>query len=493
MPRYKFIEVETRGGKSSNPTSSVRSHAIRAGLRRSVNPQRTRGAVQSILSTEHRGDLISLEVKAAKHKSPDPHLVVDIPIGNSIRPPTYHVESVCAGRVDPFNCFPIPTNLETDHLVKYLIIKFNISSATTDRSKSWFPYALQSAPMMHSTLAMTAALWRVEYPVLEHSIQIEGIRQKGEAMRLIRARLELVDLSSIVDSKEFTFIMSTISTLVIAEVVDGDFEAAEMHLQGVYKLFGLRGDHDSFRDEWVFRKSISLADIQLAVALGRQLIFPPLHLDHAYLPATVTDHAQHPPLDCSITSGSSYERVEIFTRLRQLLLARQSLTVSPENQLILLNVVDELILQYLYRDCVDDVSDSRRRSCSLVLAAHVFMYVTLRRVPPRSPLIRRICMRLQGTVGIAPTAGQTWTENQAALLWIAFVGLLGTGEGEWAETCPTGQSFLHLFRSVIRAYPRDLHLGVGNLRGILSAFLWDESYCQPLLAWLEHRQLTGQK
>lgn len=69
---------------------------------------------------------------------------------------------------------------------------------------------------MHSTLALAAALWRVEYPTLEYSIQLEGIRQKGEAMREVRARLTHAGAAS--KDNDITFLMFTMSTLVIAEV-----------------------------------------------------------------------------------------------------------------------------------------------------------------------------------------------------------------------------------------------------------------------------------
>lgn len=71
--------------------------------------------------------------------------------------------------------------------------------------------------MMHSTLAMTTALWRAEYPSLQKSIQLEGIRQKGEAMREVGARLAHTDIVLFKDS-EIAFLMSTMATLVIVEV-----------------------------------------------------------------------------------------------------------------------------------------------------------------------------------------------------------------------------------------------------------------------------------
>ncbi len=70
--------------------------------------------------------------------------------------------------------------------------------------------------MMHSTLAMTATMWRANNPTLESSIQLEGIRQKGQAMRGIIAGLARLDAGCKDDN--LSFLMSSMCTLVIAEV-----------------------------------------------------------------------------------------------------------------------------------------------------------------------------------------------------------------------------------------------------------------------------------
>lgn len=188
------------------------------------------------------------------------------------------------------------------------------------------------------------------------------------------------------------------------------------------------------------------------------------------------------PLDRSITNDSSHNHQLVFAQLRQLLLAQKSSMVSLAVVRTLLNVADDAILQHLYQDCID-VSDAGRRSHALVLAAHIFVYITLRQVPSKAPLLRRMCARLQSTLGLVPYTRDTWSGNTAALLWIAFVGLLGTGEG--AETSPGEQWFLSLFQSILQGYPQDFIPGNGSIQRTLSTFLWDESHCQPLLAGLE--------
>ncbi|KAH6967697.1 hypothetical protein BKA56DRAFT_622568 [Ilyonectria sp. MPI-CAGE-AT-0026] len=495
MPQYKFVAVEGGERKSSKLTRSIRSHAIRAGLQKAVRPSRPKAAEQSLRCTKYgeervlrfelhgemntrrdgarpsivSAELTTLELRTAKAPSAPK---------TSAQLPTYHIESLCAGSVDPFNSLPITTNPEVDHLVRYFFFKFD--PITVDRRSSWFPYALQSAPMMHSTLAMTATVWRMECPSLEHSIHLEGIHQKGDAMREIGVRLPCA--SSVRKDNEMTFLMFTMSTLAIVEAYDGDFKAAETHLRAVHNIFTSRGGPDSFKDDVILCKSINLADIQVATALGHRPIFSLFHTDNAHVPASILEQAQHLPLDRSITHDSSYHHHRIFALLRQLLLAHKSSMVSLAVVRTLLTVADAAILQHLYRDCID-VSDASRRSHALVLAAHVFMYITLRQVPPKAPLLRRMCARLQSTLGLAPHARDTWSGNRAALLWIAFVGLLGTGEG--AETSPREQWFLSLFQSIVQGYPQDFLPGNGSIQRTLSTFLWDEAHCQPLLAGLE--------
>ncbi|KAF4949571.1 hypothetical protein FSARC_13436 [Fusarium sarcochroum] len=187
-------------------------------------------------------------------------------LGLTGRTPSYlrtHMnKSVRSGSVDPFNSLPIPTNLQVDFLVKYFLVKLVSYSAGIDRSKSWFPYALQSAPMMHSTLAMTAVLWRAEYSGLQRSIQVEGMRQKGEAIREIQAQLAKV--SSVNDLENLDFLLSTMSTLAIAAVCDGDLEAAETHLRGVQTFVSSRGGRGSFDEEFILSKSVDLYVVESA-------------------------------------------------------------------------------------------------------------------------------------------------------------------------------------------------------------------------------------
>ncbi|RMZ87997.1 hypothetical protein DV736_g4787, partial [Chaetothyriales sp. CBS 134916] len=477
MPQYKFIPIEGQDGKPAKLTGDE-------------NPLEAVQALQDIFRVDDTRaqefePLVDTTVISGGGLAPlDNHYALSglklmFSFQGSKQPPVYRIESICASAVDPFDSLPIPTNPNVDRLVRcLLVLAKDPDFATANRRRSWFPYALQSAPMMHSTLAMTAALWRAANPTLESSIQLEGIHQKGQAMRKIIAWLAQLDTGCKDDN--MTFLMSSMSTLVIAEVLDDNFEAAQMHLRGVQNLFISRGGRDNFIDDFILCKAINLADIQVAAALGHRLRFPLLHADHPSIPKYIVEYCLNLPFDPSVLGDDSCGHFRIFAQLRQLLLVRESSTLSLETLRTLFNVLEGSILQQLYR-CEDatEVKDSSQRSRALVLAAHVFMYVTLRRVPANSPVVRRMCARLQRTVALSLPSSAVWTINKAALLWIAFVGLLGVGDA--ARTGPEGQWFLDLFHSTVKVWLDDARPELGTSRKALSAFLWDETHYTAVL------------
>ncbi|RSL47198.1 hypothetical protein CEP54_013507 [Fusarium duplospermum] len=155
---------------------------------------------------------------------------------------------------------------------------------------------------------MAAALWRADCPSLEQSIQVEGLRQKGEAIREIGSRL--AQDHSVYDH-EMAFLMSTMATLVLVEVCDGGFNAAEMHLKGVYNLFRLGGGYHSFKDQFILCKSINLADIQVSTALGQGLVFPLMQTDQPQLLSTTLEHTFDPPLHDSVANATKSSTISV--------------------------------------------------------------------------------------------------------------------------------------------------------------------------------------
>ncbi|KAK7946426.1 uncharacterized protein PG986_010747 [Apiospora aurea] len=504
MPQFMFVAVEGVT-KPTKPTRSIRSHSIRTALQKSSNSaqQATSKASTNRSRIANHAD----ETKSATFTCCDMVAAKLWPTENGTPMevlaslfPT-RIDSVDGGCLDPFNSLPVPKIVQVDHLVKYFLAKFDFESSTADRTRLWLPYAMESVSMMHNTLAVAAVIWRAEDVALEKSIQLEGMRQKYEAIREVRSQLSKHVGIERSDS-DMSQLMSTMSTLVFVEIYDGNFEVAELYLQGVRTLFNSHRRRSNLMADFIFCKATSMlvfssrrlfaplarssrADIEVAITLGRPLMFPTLHASQAAPPLLLFDCADDPPLDNSITESNSHEIISIFNRLRRGILMRQSVTLHSETLYRLLHDVGCCILQYLSQER-SPRSHIIKRTHALVLAVQVFMFATLRHVPPKSKLMRRMVARLHQAVGESPVASNIWTGCEPALLWIAFVGLLGTGVTEASQQ---GHWFLNLFQCTAAAdWGAGYVLCNRDIRQMFSAFLWDNAYCQPVLAELELQQ-----
>lgn len=104
-----------------------------------------------------------------------------IPWSNTVRP------EVAPKQTTGSPCCPDAPRVNSTVLV---ITRFNLNSTTTDTQRPWFPYAMQSSLIMRVTLSLAAEFLTATLPALDPKLQREGYHQKGEAMRIIRARLE---------------------------------------------------------------------------------------------------------------------------------------------------------------------------------------------------------------------------------------------------------------------------------------------------------------
>lgn len=226
------------------------------------------------------------------------------------------------------------------------------------------------------------------------------------------------------------------------------------------------------------------------MALGRVPLFPAFHsLNGNSLPPSLVRSASKPPLTHLLDLGDIGEskvvprHLQVFLTIRQAIWSQASATVSPHTIRVLGNTADTLILETLFGKSLNDdvLSPSQKRISALLIAAQIFLYIVIRQVPATSSLIRILCGRLHEALGDTSSVRETWTSHYPTLLWISFVGVLGTGSTDEKEGT---QWYMSLLESTFRQVP-DLGKGEsreqGRLRHILSNFLWEESSCAPLL------------
>ncbi|KAJ5012523.1 hypothetical protein K4K57_004076, partial [Colletotrichum sp. SAR 10_99] len=269
-----------------------------------------------------------------------------------------------------------------------VITRFNLNSTTTDQQRPWFPYAMQSALIMRVTLALAAEFLTATMPSLDPKLQREGYQQKGEAMRIIRTRLE--SRESAKSASDDLSVLAGVAMLGSVEAFQGHFAAAEVHLTGLHSMMEARGGPDTIKHDYILCRCINW--------LGG-----------------------HNP-------DESNEPRKIFVSLRQAICSRAG-AVSADDIRIVMNTADSSILHFLYveRRIATPV---QKRFLVLVAAAHVFLYVVLREIPTTGHMIRLLVARMRAALDDADSIALIWVSHDAALLWILFVGIVGSGTTE---------------------------------------------------------------
>lgn len=238
-PEYKFVNFGADEGEFQPANKSVRSHAIRTAIQKGASELYTNTALisqdiikrKAQLKGRFRLPATPAKPTSARQSSRGKPRQATTPLSTNASRTTplqslqNSLESVAqaslppwvqrlgSDNADPFNTLPIPSNSSVDSLVRYcktnlrvrferpnhlrmldadptVITRFNLNSTTIDQQRPWFPYAMQSALIMRVTLALAAEFLTATMPSLDPKLQREGYQQKGEAMRILRTRLE---------------------------------------------------------------------------------------------------------------------------------------------------------------------------------------------------------------------------------------------------------------------------------------------------------------
>ncbi|EEY20974.1 predicted protein [Verticillium alfalfae VaMs.102] len=518
MPEFRFIASDTSGGKLQPADKEARSHAIKQGLQRGAQARsetdKTNRQAQD--ATSRRADLrgrfrlagaqsgAEALRKAGTRAYQQPDWTAwfkndRAKSSNASRgqmTPFKSVPRLKAHVMDPFNSLPIPSSPTIDSLAKYCTLEpeclswcprcvrlmvylpgpsvvngFSLNLTTVDKQRPWFPYAMQSELVMRATLALAAGFWTASLPSLDARLQIEGYRQKGEAMRAISSRLQTT-ASSRVASRD-TLVLAAVATLANVEESGGP---------------------DTIRHDYILCRCINWVDVQVASGLGRIPFFPTFHtLDQVVLPAHILHQAVVPPLsDLGIEEANGSATAAcvhtILTLLRQAICAQTSDSVGADGIRILMGTADSCILNFLYGGAAGAAD---YRSAPSSWAPTSSSTSPCRDVPPTSQLLTILCCRLRALLTELDEPPAAGVGRGALSLWLAFVGLVGSGGGHGAAAgSENAQWFAAMFQTALRDTTPGGTLteaGRRDLRTTLRSFLWEERHCRAVLDTLERR------
>ncbi|GKT60893.1 tachykinin family protein [Colletotrichum tofieldiae] len=266
---YKFITVDAVEGTFQPANKSVRSHAIRTAIQRGGSQLGASTALISqgtIRGKAHLKGRFRLGGTATKPKNPknsknqrrknttEPASPDIYELLSEASLPPW-IQRLGSDNADPFNTLPIPSSPSVDALVKYFTTRFNLNSTTTDTKRPWFPYAMQSALIMRTTLALAAEFLAATMPSPDPKLQREGYLQKGEAMRMVRSRLE--SRESAQRASDDLSVLAGVAMLGSVEAFQGHFSAANIHLTGLHAMITARGGPDTIKHDYILCRSIN--------------------------------------------------------------------------------------------------------------------------------------------------------------------------------------------------------------------------------------------
>ncbi|KAH0427423.1 hypothetical protein CcaCcLH18_09704 [Colletotrichum camelliae] len=499
-PEYKFVNFGADEGDFQPANKSVRSHAIRTAIQKGASELYTNTALTSRDTIKRKAQLkgrfrlpatpanptAGRSSRGQSRQTATSRSLESVTQASSLPP---WVQRLGSDNADPFNTLPIPSNSSVDSLVRYFITRFNLNSTTIDQQRPWFPYAMQSALIMRVTLALAAEFLTATMPSLDPKLQREGYHQKGEAMRIIRTRLE--SRESAKSASDDLSVLAGVAMLGSVEAFQGHFAAAEVHLTGLHSMMEARGGPDTIKHDYILCRCINWIDIQVASGLGRIPKFPMFHtLDQVSLPSSVVNRAMTPSLRHLDRLGGhnpdeSNEPRKIFVSLRQAICS-QAGAVSADDIRIVMNTADGSILHFLYVER-RTATPVQKRFLVLVAAAHVFLYVVLREIPTTGHMIRLLVARMRAALDDADSIALIWVSHDAALLWILFVGIVGSGT---AEDRQWFASRLHKVLDRAGDVLPPERCNREALQQMLAGFLWRDERCLPVLEeiWGSHTQ-----
>jgi len=313
--------------------------------------------------------------------------------------------------------------------------------------------------MLHSILYLVAL-----HRDLKHGMRDspECLHHGGEALSIINRRIGDTH-RGLSDST-----IAAVALLVNRENLDGRYDVANVHMQGLHKMVKLRGGIQTLSG--VHQRIITWSDFCHANVWDQRPAFSRLCLS---LPLQRVNTASlRKELDSSGIFDLGSSIVEIIQDLRILSKELDPEHIAYINRLSISNLIYNVEYELLLLN-EPRFSDFSIQSYSMLLplkiALHLYLYLIIREIPNTAQLIGRLSQRLQDV--LEPQIPGFWTfnlERKSWLLWILFVGSM-------AVTTP---SEIYWFTKGIQTICK--MLGIDSQQSLLSCLkrcVWQENSC----------------
>ncbi|RVX67815.1 hypothetical protein B0A52_07743 [Exophiala mesophila] len=470
MRKQGFGDAEggLAGRSSASSNLTLRSHAQLKGRFRAVPSPTSKAAPAQSLNSSKKG-LVEVDLQTRWQDSTNITQSLDgYQQVSTTRRRESIPNSIQKAKLDPFDSLPVENNWRVNLLLKHFLTGFSLNLTTVDPQRSWFSHALTDPLIMHTTLALSGAERLSNSMVVDHNIRQEVVRQKLEAISIIKSHL---DGQTLVQS-----IIAGVATLANVACFEGAFSEADLHMKAVRQVIDAGGVVEMIQDNFLISRAVIWTDLQTASALGRAPYFPLLHAhSQTQLPLDLLEKMPRIKLDALEQEVEDADTVEVFALLRHVIWARDT-HKSPHVIRILMNTADWKMSECL----VGGASEHPRTSLevALLLGAHVFLYAVLRKVPPAGILLQTLLARLELHLKSFAPNPESSVEIHA-WLWLLFVGLVVESSNPRVRS--------NKFALQLEVFCRSTAiLDRGFMVETLKDFLWAEAACiEPLEGFLD--------
>ncbi|PMD43504.1 hypothetical protein L207DRAFT_299209 [Hyaloscypha variabilis F] len=332
-----------------------------------------------------------------------------------------------ATRTDPFNTLPLELSPKSqvmlDHFTNNRILLHKTVPSTRD--PELFRFAISDTALMHGVLVLAASSWMKCCEDMRAVMEPTFFQHKTEAIRIVNQRLGDRSLAT----SDGT--VGAIACLVILEAVNGAPHIGIVHINGLKRLMDLRGDLHTSTINTYLQRIIMLGDLLTSSAIQSKPIFresPPPEGNQRKVPISSATGVEAHVRYIEQELGLDHEVSNMFGTLHRvsfLVEQNDSGALELEKADIHRSIyeversVDTLMRAGQYE--ARTVKGVPSNSACCIIAANIYVYRYLRRIPSTSTLYDYMVGLLrQDMESVASTVRRVFPRE--VLFWVYFVG-----------------------------------------------------------------------
>ncbi|KAE9375227.1 hypothetical protein N431DRAFT_555700 [Stipitochalara longipes BDJ] len=332
-------------------------------------------------------------------------------------------------RLDPFDSLAVQLGPHSEKLLTHYMTTYTMNSVAVNAERDFFSYVKTDPALFHSILYLVALHFDLRYGVQDSAV---CLYHGGEAFRIINERL--ADVNGVFSDQT----IGAVAMLVNKENLNGRYELSQVHMKGLETMIWKRGGILSLKG--VFRRIITWCDFCYSTVWNTPPLFPripPVSPPISSLPSQLP----HPPqpqlqnqLDPNALFTTSSLLPSIISSLRTLSSSLDPANIENLNRLEASTQIYNLEYDILLLNSSTPYP-LEQEFITLKIAAHLYLWLVIRELPPSSQILITVIQRLQ--YSLKEEVIGWWSENlerRIWLLWILFMGAVasnGRAERFW--------------------------------------------------------------